>query len=57
MSDDAAWARNARELAKQLARWAHERDSPEGLAAQKEIARIQTEMCAELRAEAAEVPT
>jgi hypothetical protein len=51
MADDAAWAANARELAKQLTRWARERDSPEGLAAQKEIARIQTEMCAQLRAE------
>jgi hypothetical protein len=56
MPDDAAWAQTARELAKQLTLWARERDSPHGIAAQKEIARIKTEMCADLRAELAAAP-
>jgi hypothetical protein len=51
MPDDAAWAATARELAKQLTLWARERDSPQGISAQQEIARIKTEMCADLRAE------
>lgn len=51
MATDAAWAAKARELAKQLQLWARERDSPQGFAAQKEIAAIKTQMCADLRAE------
>jgi hypothetical protein len=51
MPDDAAWAATARELAKQLTLWARERDSPQGISAQQEIARIKTEMCADLHAE------
>lgn len=53
MSDDAAWAAKARDLATQLMVWAREPNSPQGFAAQEEIARIKTEMCADLRAEQA----
>jgi hypothetical protein len=48
MATDAQRAEQARELARQLTLWARERDSPGGIAAQKEVARIKTEMCAVL---------
>jgi hypothetical protein len=51
MATDAQRAEQARELARQLTLWARERDSPGGIAAQKEVARIKTEMCAVLRNE------
>jgi hypothetical protein len=51
--NDAQWATTGRELAKQLMLWARERDSPQGIAAQKDVARIKTQMCADLRAEMA----